>query len=559
MKNSDDLPYRPFELHQWAELIFPKLYQKATAMDVSLETQLQQQNNFLWDVMNNSHNVSIICLDRSYRYLFFNRLHHQRMKSMLNADIELGCSLLDYLPDAELFEQVKSLLDHALSGETVNDVQSYASDTDDRSFFDSVYSPMLNDQGKIMGVIITATDVTLTKRKEESLRQAHEELEERVAKRTAELQQTNEKLRSQISDRGHFEQTIRENEERFRSTFEQSATAIVLTDQALSIQYGNQAFCQLAGYEIDEMMGQPLLKLLGISDQKMAPFWQQLPLEPGHVWQTETPIERKDGRSSDVSISVTAVYDAEGELLEYVVQLSNVSLRRQLERAQQQFITNTSHELRTPLTNIRLYLQLLEKRPENQPKYLRVLNREVSRLQTLLDDIMEITSLTASGGATSWQAVSAPMVLESAVNPFRRKAVAKKLSLEIAPIDTSIPVVSGDPARLTQALGEIVENATNFTPPGGKIVAMIGTEEKDGRQWVKMSVQDTGSGIPADEQPYVFERFFRGGMSESGNIPGTGLGLSIAEAIVKAHGGRIIVESLVGMGSTFTVFLPVIK
>jgi signal transduction histidine kinase len=291
----------------------------------------------------------------------------------------------------------------------------------------------------------------------------------------------------------------------------------------------------------------------------MAPFWQQLPLEPGHVWQTETPIERKDGRSSDVSISVTAVYDAEGELLEYVVQLSNVSLRRQLERAQQQFITNTSHELRTPLTNIRLYLQLLEKRPENQPKYLRVLNREVSRLQTLLDDIMEITSLTASGGATSWQAVSAPMVLESAVNPFRRKAVAKKLSLEIAPIDTSIPVVSGDPARLTQALGEIVENATNFTPPGGKIVAMIGTEEKDGRQWVKMSVQDTGSGIPADEQPYVFERFFRGGMSESGNIPGTGLGLSIAEAIVKAHGGRIIVESLVGMGSTFTVFLPVIK
>jgi two-component system sensor histidine kinase VicK len=74
-----------------------------------------------------------------------------------------------------------------------------------------------------------------------------------------------------------------------------------------------------------------------------------------------------------------------------------------------------------------------------------------------------------------------------------------------------------------------------------------------------MSVQDTGPGIPADEQPYVFERFFRGGMSESGNIPGTGLGLSIAEAIVKAHGGRIIVESLVGMGSTFTVFLPVIK
>jgi signal transduction histidine kinase len=237
--------------------------------------------------------------------------------------------------------------------------------------------------------------------------------------------------------------------------------------------------------------------------------------------------------------------------------LNNISLRRQLERAQQQFITNTSHELRTPLTNIRLYLQLLEKRPENQAKYLRVLNREVGRLQTLLGDIMEITSLTAGGGASSWQTVSAEMVLESAVDPFRQKASVKGLGLRLLPAEEGLPPISGDPARLRQALGELVENAINFTPAGGKITTAVGLQKNDDRQWVTMSVQDTGPGIPADEQIYVFERFFRGAMSESGNIPGTGLGLSIADAIVKAHGGRITVESLIGWGSIFTVLLPV--
>jgi PAS domain S-box-containing protein len=556
MTDPIDLPYRPFELGQWAESVLSKVYPDIVLSDDPELTLLQCQNDFLWGVMNNSHNVSIVCLDRNYCYLFFNRLHSQRMKTTLDAEIELGRSILDYLPDPDNFNQVKSFIDRALVGEAITDIRSYGGENKSRSFFENVYSPLRNEQGEIIGIMITTSDVTISKKTEETLRQAHEELERRVARRTAELQRTTEELQGQISERGHYEQTIRESEERFRSTFEQSATAIVLVDQSLSIQYGNQAFSQLAGYDIDEMTGTPLPDLLAISDDEIAPFWQQLPLEPGRVWQTETVMERRDGRSNDVSMSITPVYDAEGDLLEYVVQLSNISLRRQLERAQQQFITNTSHELRTPLTNIRLYLQLLERRPENQPKYLGVLNREVGRLQTLLGDIIEITSLTASGGATSWQVVSAEAVLESAVNPFLHKAASKGLDLKFSLVETDMASISGDPARLRQALSEIVENAINFTPPGGKIIAAVGTQQTDDRLWVMMSVQDSGPGIPADEQLYVFERFFRGAMSESGNIPGTGLGLSIAEAIIKAHGGRIMVDSLIGWGSIFTVFLP---
>jgi PAS domain S-box-containing protein len=557
MTDPNDLPYRPFELRQWADLVLSKFYPNLAGSYRQETFLLEQQNDFLWTIINNSHNISVLCLDRDYCYLFFNYLHARRMKETLGVDIQLGESLLSYLAGEDNFNQIKHFIDRGLAGETVTDIRAYDDTSLVKAYYENTYSPFLTEPGKIVGVIVASSDVTIAKEKEAKLKQAHEELEERVAKRTAELQQTTEELRGQISERGQYEQTIRENEERFRSTFEQSATAIVLTDQALCIQHGNQAFSQLTGYELDEVVGVPLSNLLGISEDNIAPFWQQQPLDPGRVWQTEMVMERKDGRSNDVSMGVTAVYDAEGELLEYVVQLSNISLRRQLERAQQQFITNTSHELRTPLTNIRLYLQLLEKRPENQPKYLQVLNREVGRLQTLLGDIMEITSLTAGGGASSWQVVSPEAVLEAAVNPFRRKAETKGLNLRFPPIEEGVPPINGDPARLRQALGEIIENAVNFTPTGGNIIVTIDKLQIEERHWVTMSIQDSGPGIPADEQAYVFERFFRGAMSEGGNIPGTGLGLSIAQAIIKAHGGRISVESLIGWGSIFTVLLPV--
>jgi PAS domain S-box-containing protein len=541
---------------QWVNTALASVLPGSTLPDNPDLSRLQQQTEFLWTVLNNSHHANIACLDRDYRYLFFNHVHQQSMKMAWNAEIEFGQKILDYVTDQQDYVYVQDKFDRTLAGETVIDVRAYGDDSLNRSFYEFVFTPMKNDQQEVIGLTIYATDVTHTKMAAESLKQAHDELEKRVAERTAELQRTNEKLLKQIAERGQFEQAVRESEERFRSTFEQSSTAVALTDQTLCIQYVNLAFCQLTGYEIEELTGQSLQKLLGIPEAEMDPFWQQSPLDSGRVWQMETTVERKDGRSNDVSMSVTAVYDSNDNLLEYVVHLQNVSLRRHLERAQQQFITNTSHELRTPLTNMRLYLQLLEKRPENQAKYLRVLDREVGRLQTLLGDIMEITALTASGGATSWQSVSPALILESAVNPYRRLAAAKDVRLTMLPVEEGLPPVSGDPARLTQAMGELVENALNFTPAGGRVVAGVGTVEKDGRSWISLSVRDSGPGIPADEQPYVFERFFRGAMSESGSIPGTGLGLSIAQAIVKAHGGRMIVESLIGKGSAFTILIP---
>jgi len=108
---------------------------------------------------------------------------------------------------------------------------------------------------------------------------------------------------------------------------------------------------------------------------------------------------------------------------------------------------------------------------------------------------------------------------------------------------------------LVQALSEGVENAVTFTGAGGRVTIEARALEEEGEQWVTIVVRDTGPGISLEEQERVFDRFFRGKLAESGHVPGTGLGLSIAQEILRAHGGRVTVESKEGEGSTFTLWL----
>ena len=127
------------------------------------------------------------------------------------------------------------------------------------------------------------------------------------------------------------------------------------------------------------------------------------------------------------------------------------------------------------------------------------------------------------------------------------------------PIPVDVPTVKGDSARVVQALGKTIENALTYTPSGGQVVLAVGTTEDQEGSWLTIAVKDTGPGIPSEEQERVFDRFYRGGLAEAGHIPGMGLGLSIAWEIVHAHGGRLVLESQVGEGSTFTFWLPVVE
>lgn len=238
-----------------------------------------------------------------------------------------------------------------------------------------------------------------------------------------------------------------------------------------------------------------------------------------------------------------------------VVVLNDVSRLRELDRMKTQFVSNVSHELRTPISNIKLYLALLERgKPEKQARYMEVLQQESTRLQSLIENLLDLSRLDA--GRT--QIIPRPVNLEDLVTNLveihRQAAAAKNLDLETQ--FSQAPPANGDRNQIIQVLTNLVTNAMSYTPPGGKITIRLGTAEAEGRQYVTIAVADTGIGIPPDELSHIFDRFFRGEQSRTLSVPGTGLGLAIVQEIVELHQGRIKVQSKVGQESTFTVWLP---
>jgi PAS domain S-box-containing protein len=362
------------------------------------------------------------------------------------------------------------------------------------------------------------------------------DLEEKVRARTAEIlieQERSEAILSSVND------------------------AIGTTGLDMRIQYVNDAFTRLTGYTAEEAMGRMGTFLLAkrLPEQD----WQalQTALVEGKVWQGEATFRRKNGRTYDAAITITPLRDAEGNLTGYVASHDDVSRAKELERARNQFMTNVSHELRTPVANLRLYAQLMRVKhePEKVKKYIDVIQDQTIRLIDLVQDILEMTSMDSGKILFSWTRVDLATLLNGLLVRFQERAERKGLALRLRPVPADLPPLKGDPARLDEALSELVENAIIFTPAGGQVVLEAGWRESEGVDWITIAVRDTGPGILAEEQERVFDRFFRGDLAASGHVPGTGLGLSITKAIVEAHGGRIAVESVPDGGSTFIVWL----
>lgn len=226
---------------------------------------------------------------------------------------------------------------------------------------------------------------------------------------------------------------------------------------------------------------------------------------------------------------------------------------QELDRAKDQFISNVNHELRTPLANIKLYLSLLERgKPEKHAEYLQTLRREQRRLEKMIEDLLDLSRLDL--GVTRIEPV--PVQLDGLLRPLvadrLHLAIERGLSLEYEAAP-DLPPVLADPERLIEVVTNLVTNAVNYTPGGGRIC--VTTAAADG--WVTLMVRDTGPGIAAKDLPRLFERFYRGEVGRRASAPGTGLGLAISREIMERLGGRITVESEPGQGAAFTVWLKV--
>jgi signal transduction histidine kinase len=221
---------------------------------------------------------------------------------------------------------------------------------------------------------------------------------------------------------------------------------------------------------------------------------------------------------------------------------------RELDRMKDEFIALVSHELRTPLTSITGYLELLEDEDagelsEGQRRFVGVMHRNAQRLLHLVGDLLFLAGLQAGKLAVEQRQVDLAGLARSRMADAMPQAEARHIAMTL--LARPAPPVLGDELRLAQLLDNLLSNAIKFTPAGGRVIVTVGTEGER----AALDVTDTGIGIPAGDQPHIFERFFRAESATSQAIPGTGLGLTISKAIVEAHGGTIAVSSGTGTGT----------
>lgn len=228
----------------------------------------------------------------------------------------------------------------------------------------------------------------------------------------------------------------------------------------------------------------------------------------------------------------------------------NQTLERldRLFRSQQRFLADVSHELRTPLTSVRGNLDLMSRFGRYDEESMAVIQDEMERMSRLLGDLLLLARADTGGLPLRHEPVELDNILFEVYRQVSR--IEKSVTVELTAVDQVM--ILGDEDRLKQLLLNLVDNGIKYTQPGGAVRLSLAKDNG----WARLSVSDTGIGIPAEDLPHIFDRFYRVDKARSRAQGGSGLGLAIVKWIVQAHGGGIQVDSTPGQGTTFRITLP---
>lgn len=236
--------------------------------------------------------------------------------------------------------------------------------------------------------------------------------------------------------------------------------------------------------------------------------------------------------------------------------LHDITRQRKLEGVRKDFVANVSHELRTPLSVIKGYIETLvdghrEMPLDDRDRFLKTIQRHTERLNSLLEDLLTLSRLESINPGLARESVRLANLITGMIDDYRGRPAAGGHRLNFS-IDPAIGEVLIDPLKVTQVLENLLDNALKYTPAGSAIDVSARLKERE----VVMCVRDNGPGIPAEDLPHIFERFYRVDKGRSREKGGTGLGLSIVKHIVQLHGGRVWAESAPGQGTSICFTLP---
>jgi two-component system phosphate regulon sensor histidine kinase PhoR len=372
------------------------------------------------------------------------------------------------------------------------------------------------DDVEILQVLAAQLGISLVNARLFSEVRAHAaKLEQRVAERT-------EELRSQ--------------KERTEAILRSVADAVMVLDLEGRLVLANPMAQSLLSRAWSEQLYQKVVAL------------QQDPAQAQALWEFGT--ESFEALASNVEL--------EGQDIGTVIVLRNITRLKELDRLKSQFVATVSHELRTPLANIKLYLSLLRRGQEDrEPHYYQTLESETDRLTTMIEDLLDLSRLDAEQ-KVEFNSLHLGDLLEEII--VTQRPVCANKRLELIYKASGNPRILGNRDRLIQVFTNLIANAIAYTPAGDSIrVRLLPVERVRDESRAVVEVEDTGMGIPADELPYVFDRFYRGRMAQQLKIHGSGLGLAIVREIVESHRGSISVRSDIGKGTCFRVWLPLVE
>ena len=332
--------------------------------------------------------------------------------------------------------------------------------------------------------------------------------------------------------------------------------AVIVADAQLNLLLMNPVATRIFGVKPDVTSSMPLSQVIQHQDLN-ALLASALSDGQGAALVKEILLPSTDGKSSSTHQALaTPIQAADGLPRGVVVVLRDVTSQKELERMKSSFLSVVSHELRTPLHSIKGFVDIIlmgktGEINETQTDFLRTVRQQTTHLQNLIDDLLEYSRLESGQVKLRLSQVSLPEVANVVIDKLKPLADQGQITL-LSRLPARLAAVEADRTRMEQVLTNLIENAIKFTPAGGSITVLgkdLGTE-------LRISVIDTGIGIPAEELERIFDRFYQVDSSASRSYRGTGLGLTICKHIVEHHRGRIWAESEPNKGSSFHFVLP---
>jgi len=356
-------------------------------------------------------------------------------------------------------------------------------------------------------------------------------------------------MAAELNDRIRTIENQRKEQEAVLASMVESVVAIDRDETIIGL---NQASCDLLGLDRGTAIGHTLQEVVRNPDLIQL---AKTALAGGEPVEGET-ILRRDG-DRHLQVHATGLQGPDSERLGALLVLNDVTRMRRLETLRRDFVANVSHELRTPITSIKGFVETLRDSPPADPesfsRFLAIINRQADRLQHIIDDLLSLSRLEQEGSLAELgrEQVDVAEVLIDAVNVCTARASGEMAGVKIeCPAGLRLPA---NPALIEQAVVNLVDNALKHSGTTAPVV--VSARAAKGR--VLIDVRDEGRGIAPEHLPRVFERFYRVDRARSRKLGGTGLGLAIVKHIAQAHGGEATVRSTVGVGTTFTIALPV--